>query len=457
MKKIILFITLCVVGHSLIGKGFTYPPNRIQIGETFPDFTIRNLVNYQTASTRISEFHGKTIILDFFNTHCIPCIHSLKKLDSIQREHNSNLKILMVSYESKKEIIDCLNKNRLQNISLTFITGDSLIHRYVNNPYYPYFVIIDDSGKIKALTDYASMTKENISKYLAGKPVQFRYVVNEHKKLANYNKPLLIDSNNVDANKIIFHTVFTKWMEGIRGGGVRANRYKENPEICAKITGTNVGLITLYQFAYGSFDELGFGEITFGRRNKLFDDVNPLPSTKIKLAVTDIAKFTPDMLHIEEWSRQNCFSYDITVPPFLKDSVLTMMQQDLNRFLPYTATMKEIKTKCLVLRRINKTEKLETAGGERKFEVTPNYIIAANAPFSYLFWELQQRFLTMKYPTFKEAQYPLVDETGIQGNIDMEIHTTIMDPVSLGKELRRYGLDLIEEERTVKMLVITDK
>ncbi len=49
----------------------------------------------------------------------------------------------------------------------------------------------------------------------------------------------------------------------------------------------------------------------------------------------------------------------------------------------------------------------------------------------------------------------VLDETGITKNVDLHLGT-IQDLQALRKSLQKYGLDLVEGERSVQMLVITE-
>ncbi len=51
---------------------------------------------------------------------------------------------------------------------------------------------------------------------------------------------------------------------------------------------------------------------------------------------------------------------------------------------------------------------------------------------------------------------PIVDDTGITGNVDLTMGT-ISDVASIRKALSKYDLDLQEEEREIDMLIIRDK
>ena len=57
----------------------------------------------------------------------------------------------------------------------------------------------------------------------------------------------------------------------------------------------------------------------------------------------------------------------------------------------------------------------------------------------------------------QNSPYPLLDETGYKGRIDMELMTDLTDMSLLNAALNKYGLAFIRAEREVKLLVIRDR
>jgi hypothetical protein len=57
---------------------------------------------------------------------------------------------------------------------------------------------------------------------------------------------------------------------------------------------------------------------------------------------------------------------------------------------------------------------------------------------------------------FNQDERTFLDETGIQGNIDLEMDCIWTDLNDVKKELRKNGLDLVKGEKKLKVLVIRD-
>ena len=52
-------------------------------------------------------------------------------------------------------------------------------------------------------------------------------------------------------------------------------------------------------------------------------------------------------------------------------------------------------------------------------------------------------------------RFPLLDETGYDGNIDLELNDKLSDVNAVNIELEKYGLKIIEKEMKMDMIIIT--
>src|SRR5215510_11038341 len=69
----------------------------IKIGEHIPDIELRKLINYKSDKAKLSDFKGKSIILDFWTTYCSNCIFSFPKMDSLQNRFKNDLQIILIT------------------------------------------------------------------------------------------------------------------------------------------------------------------------------------------------------------------------------------------------------------------------------------------------------------------------------------------------------------------------
>ncbi|WP_128124886.1 hypothetical protein [Chryseobacterium carnipullorum] len=143
----------------------------------------------------------------------------------------------------------------------------------------------------------------------------------------------------------------------------------------------------------------------------------------------------------------NLYNYEFIIPEQKSDSLYNYMLEDLNRYSGYTIILEKRPVKCFVLVRTTTKDKLATKGGEKRstFPRTPS--ILRNVPLKNMVNMLNGEI------NIKEL---FIDETGYTGNVDLEV-SGVKNIVTLKKELQKYDLDLIPEERQVLMMIIKDQ
>ncbi|HMR82629.1 MAG TPA: redoxin family protein [Niabella sp.] len=110
----------------------------LSINERLPNLTIHNLLNYTNTTTTIDNLqcqNTKMILLDFWFTHCIPCIKQIPKLDSLQREFKDQLQILMVTFEPDSLVAPFIAKweqLHKRKLSIPIVTADKQLQAYFN-------------------------------------------------------------------------------------------------------------------------------------------------------------------------------------------------------------------------------------------------------------------------------------------------------------------------------------
>ncbi|GAB3429823.1 TlpA family protein disulfide reductase [Niabella aquatica] len=120
----------------------------LSINERLPDLTIHNLLNYTSTTTTVDNLqcgNTKMLLLDFWFTSCIPCIKQISKLDSLQKEFNDRLQILMVTFEHDSLVAPFIAKWEQQHkrkLSIPIVTGDEQLQAYFNQTSRPNYAWI---------------------------------------------------------------------------------------------------------------------------------------------------------------------------------------------------------------------------------------------------------------------------------------------------------------------------
>jgi len=175
------FIGLMAMLLPLLSSSQSPPVKALHIGDTVPNITLTNLYNYPTPTIRLSDLKGKLVILDFWAVWCTGCIQAIPKLDSIQKEFQNTLQVIMINDEGEKSAIENENKTKaffskwkiksdgLFALPSTLKRIDSL-EKLFPHIFIPHYVWIGPQGKVIAITSSGEITRENINAVLEGTP-----------------------------------------------------------------------------------------------------------------------------------------------------------------------------------------------------------------------------------------------------------------------------------------------
>lgn len=146
------------------------------IGFPAPDFTT---IGYNEEKINLSSFKGKTVILEFWASWCVPCMQSIPHLKALYHKYQEEgLIVIGVSKDSNKSSwINAIKKYQLdiwpqalaivdiENARKGYISESEIISIYPTNPI-PKVFVIDKEGKIiKKWTSYSSEQEKEQDKF----------------------------------------------------------------------------------------------------------------------------------------------------------------------------------------------------------------------------------------------------------------------------------------------------
>jgi len=193
----------------------------------------------------------------------------------------------------------------------------------------------------------------------------------------------------------------------------------------------------------------------------LKNGVRSMSSNNIVLDVPDKEKyvFPADESIFFDWVDSNTYCYAIKVPLSQSGEIAEQMHQDLDRFFHLQSSMENRSVKCLVLKRISNHDKLAVEEKGRK--------VGINVDKNNKLWftikngEMYQLFGGVTNVVYFSNEFtPVFDESNYTGKVNITLpftesaHGVTVD--ELRETLRKYGLDLVEEYRTLNMLVIKE-
>lgn len=428
MKKIscfFLFTIMQVYAVNCIAQ------KELTVGDACPDFTINNIINYSNTSVKISDFRGKLLLLDFWATWCSPCIASFPDIEALQKKYVKDMQVLPVTFEDKKTVVAFLqNMQKIKGLTPPpTVVDDSVLNTAFKHAYIPHYVWINKQGAICAITGLDDVTDKNIQIALAGETLHLP-LKKEEKQALDPMLPAFSGKQQVEiqSTDLLYQSTLLKYNDKFFSySSVDSNR----------ITGMNLSIEQLFRLAYGELKPEFITEST----TILNTEDTATPNNYTFGNSTDEKQF-------DKWKWQHLFCYELVVPPMLQKEKFDIMQHELERYFDLTGKIEKRQVKCYVLIRTSKEDKLKSAGGAIAWDHNRYYMHIANQPLKAF---LAAIVLDM------QTQLPLIDETGYEGNIELEFNANMSDVNSVNEALKKYDLQFIEAERPVNFIILRQK
>lgn len=373
-----------------------------KIGMKSPDLEFTRILNFKNASAKLSDFESKVVLIDFWATWCAPCIESFPHLEELQNKFSADLQVITVTGESEDRITKFLGKRKV-SLPIVIDTKGELAnlfpHRTISHT-----IIIDKDGIIRAITTPSEISEEIIKKVISNEPIS----ISEKREVMDFDptKPLSGKEN------FIYQITVTPFMEGLNsfsnstgGKGGYANR---------RIMAINQHAKALFEIAY-QFSYL-----------------------QTIVEINDRNSF--------DWNNQICF--DLIVPESIGDQRFKIMQQQLDILFNYNAKVEDRIKPVKVLRIIHgeKANLIPSDGGEKMTSSSGKGLSMKNSELQILADFLASQF-----------NKPVIDETGLSGLYNVELDWYNENPDQIHQELKKLGLELVDEELNIEVLVISDK
>ena len=141
----------------------------------YPDSSSRDMLPDFSAKNREGEMYAieearkgkKCIIIDFWGTHCAPCIQAIPHLKSLYAEYASKgLEIVSISIDLK----EAMWKNSLDKLQMPWINlldTRAVFNEKFNGMAIPYVLVVDASGKIVARNLKGDDLRDKVKEVLA--------------------------------------------------------------------------------------------------------------------------------------------------------------------------------------------------------------------------------------------------------------------------------------------------
>jgi thiol-disulfide isomerase/thioredoxin len=291
----------------------------IKVGGILNDVTLDSITNWHSQTAKLSDFKGKSIILDFWASWCGSCIAALPKLNRLQDKYHDRLQILVVTSDKLNVIKEARQRlSILKNNKLPIVYADTILNKLFPHSRIPHEVWIDKFGNVKAITGDDYVIDENIDRLLDGNELSIPQKIDFLK--FEQSRSLIENLKIADRQPLkMYNSVFTSHlsgaptMQGVKENEGGITRYYINQNILA-----------LYS-----------------------EVIEQTYWNKLLVEIKDTGRLFKTFSNTKDWEADNLFCYELTVPLGTPESeIRNLMHRDLNKYFKLKINIESRKVTC---------------------------------------------------------------------------------------------------------------
>ncbi len=407
---------------------------RLNVGDTIPqqlwDHSFE-VTNHTRETFQLNSVKGKSIILDFWGTTCVPCIRKIPEIGRFTQIFSDRLAVVAASHENKEQIDKFITKYRLQDKNRYFPVSivDNKLLRQQLLPYQsiPHYVWIDHRGVIRAITYDRAITEENVRKFVNGE--SFDYELKNDITDFDYGKPVFIHENGGPHQPIMYRSLLTGPIPGM---GMARSAFTNPDAVITMVRGINNTIEDLFKIPYAK-------------------ELRQFHSSRIILDVErpGLLRFNAHDSTYEQWRKVNTYTYELNLPPTIVAKAKTMVIEDLKRYFGLRGYFEEREIACRVLTANKNINRSYTKGGEPKHN--------GNFMDEDLYFINQPSKLFISFLMVRQLSEFYINEINCDKNLDIYLPANLKDHDAVAKKLKEQGIDVTIEMRKMQVFVITDK
>ena len=447
-----LFVLFLIIFNCFSSHSYCQQP---EVGKPMPDFKLGRVLNYKNSEASLQNFSGKWLVLDFWESGCVPCIKKFPEINDFQAHFKDQIQFVLVGAADKtiKEgnwnnmpaLIGLYERiSKKQNLNLVN-AYDSVLWNKWDIGSYPTIYIVDPKGVLRYITEGRNMSIQKLQLMLDGENPDFSAKMNERQ---SFDVDSVLESVGADSS-VLYFSILTKF---------KKQRYSSGPIdqqlIIAKadsnyipggysISGTP--LAYLYNLAYMGYPSVSHADFY---KPEYVDIYYPMP-------VLELNDKTP--FQVDTKNEKGLFNYGLKVPmsQLKAERLMAIMQNDLKSYFGYTATVEEREMPVWKLIAKPEAEKLLKSKSKKTYARDEG---TSGGAAGIVWRNMKGNLLKGIIDRYMSDRYdiPYVDATGIDYNIDITIDADMSKREQVRSELQKYGLDLVQGTRKYKVIVIKD-
>lgn len=143
IKLLVLILVVGLFGffaYSMVGKA-----KHTDVGDQAYNFELPNL---DGSNTKLSDFKGQIVVINYFATWCAPCKEEAPELEAFQKDYGNQYKLLMINRGETMDKVKKVSKNNEAGMNYLF-DYNAKVSKIFNVTAQPETFVIDKKGIIR--------------------------------------------------------------------------------------------------------------------------------------------------------------------------------------------------------------------------------------------------------------------------------------------------------------------
>lgn len=427
IPSLVLFLfTMCLYAHSQDTANTQavpadgqpspiIPEDGLKIGDQIPEEVWNmplQVVNHPEGKESITlrDYKDKLIIIDFWATWCVPCIKSLYKLDTLQKQVGDYIAVIPSTFEDAEKIDPFITK---RGWTLPTAVSEIALKQYFPHQIVPHQVWIKNNT-LRAIVNHDDATIETINEIMNNHD----FTLHTKKDILDYSREtnIAVYADRVNS-PILFSSTITGHINGI-SAGFSSSKHKH----AQVISYANAPLITMY-------------------RRALRENFN-----KILLNGNRVLQYAIDTANVDY---DKIYNYQLILPEETpKEAVKERILKDLNDGFQLKLDSQTMIMECFVI--------TEASRLPDKKNATANQVI--ETPKNVFKYKLSSFVKLLNFTVNWTSSQPIyINEATQEREITVEPYQLLQkDPERLKSALLPYSLTVLKEKRPIQMYILTD-
>jgi thiol-disulfide isomerase/thioredoxin len=384
--------------------------------------TLNNPIGDSTIQRYISKYH-QPLVLDFFASDCSVCFKMMPKIKKLQQDFQGRLQFVLVGLKDDriKDLYDQFE--RKWNLRFPVIY-DSILNKRAGMKFYPFYVWIDANGIIRAITGLEEVTRENLERFYQTNSV----VISAKRPSYSFDpaKPLFLSDNGGPDSSLSYQFVFGNFYQGQPFYLPPSIDYFKNS---SKFEALGTTIDDLYNYVYHIKRSWTVESALYGR-----------------VAANVVIESADSTFKKAAEGARYCISIAFKDTANIYDRLRATLKTQLDNYFGWESHLEVRKMPCWYLEAAPAAKTiLRSKGGTVQKQTSHGGVRLVNQPITVL---IESMFAE------NQLQPPILDRTGIDFNIDINLDAIMFDISDIHKALMKYGLNLVKGERDMQVIVL---